>query len=60
MFVKPVKGRRVLRPDTLTPLPQDGAEVPEIAYWHQRIVAGDVAEAEPPPAVHHHPLEPHA
>ena len=34
----------------LIPLAQEGEWVPDTTYWTRRINAGDVVEADPPPA----------
>lgn len=48
MFVKPADGLRVLDPRHKQPLPADGREVPDNAYWTRRLRDGDVIAAEPP------------
>ena len=50
MFVKPAGGRTVLRPDTLAPLPAEGAEVPDSSFWQRRLGSGEVELTDPPAA----------
>ena len=42
MFVKPKRFARVIDPDTRIPVPDEGREVPETAYWLRRIRCGDL------------------
>lgn len=42
MFVKPLKGLRILRPDTFTQLRECGEDVPSTSFWLRRLKAGDV------------------
>jgi len=43
MHVKPAReGLIVLDPATYTPLPTEGAEVPETSYWQRRLLDGDL------------------
>ncbi|MGP0906907.1 DUF2635 domain-containing protein [Serratia sp. CY76391] len=50
MFVKPVPGRLVRDPVKGTLLPENGAEVPDDAYfWRNRLRDGDVVKVEQPP-----------
>jgi hypothetical protein len=47
MIVKPKEGVRVLKPDTLRPLPPEGIEVADDnhdlrLYWARRAAQGDV------------------
>jgi hypothetical protein len=41
-FVKPLKDLLVRMPDTMTPLPEDGAEVEWNTYWRRRVRDGSV------------------
>lgn len=51
MFVKPVPGRLVRDPVKGTLLPENGAEVPDDAYfWRNRLRDGDVEKVEQAPA----------
>lgn len=51
MFVKPAAGRVVRDPETYTPLPEAGREVPRSQYWMRRLRDGDVETVEEnPPA----------
>lgn len=51
MFVKPVPGRLVRDPVKGTLLPENGAEVPDDAYfWLNRLRDGDVEKVEKPSA----------
>ncbi|MNE09963.1 hypothetical protein D3C81_682040 [compost metagenome] len=51
MFVKPVPGRLVRDPVKGTLLPENGAEVPDDAYfWRNRLRDGDVEKVEQVPA----------
>ena len=51
MFVKPVPGRLVRDPVKGTFLPENGAEVPDDAYfWRNRLRDGDVEKVEQSPA----------
>ncbi|GBR03137.1 DUF2635 domain-containing protein [Gluconobacter cerinus] len=47
MFVKPVGGRAVRRPDTMRLLSADGETVPDTAFWLRAKVRGDVEDATP-------------
>ena len=38
----------VLNPHTRAPMPREGMDVPEDAYWMRRLRDGDVVRAEPP------------
>lgn len=50
MFVKPAPGRIVRDPVKGTPLPENGAEVPNDAYfWLNRLRDGDVEKVEQEP-----------
>jgi len=57
MFVKP--GMRRDEPDkpllvrhpNLRPLRAEGEEVPEITYWHRRVLHGDAVIASPEPVI---------
>lgn len=50
MFVKPVPGRMVRCPVKGTFLPENGAEVPDDAYfWRNRLRDGDVEKVEQEP-----------
>ena len=50
MFVKPVPGRLVRDPVKGTLLPENGAEVPDDAYfWRNRLRDGDVEKVAQPP-----------
>lgn len=48
MFVKPVDGRMVRWPRTMTPLREAGEDVPADVYWLRALRDGDVEEVEPP------------
>ena len=48
MFVKPHEGYVVRDPNSLRPLPPEGANVPDTAYWFQRLRDGDVEAVTPP------------
>jgi hypothetical protein len=52
MKVKPVDPAAVIRdPHTKQALPAEGADVPDNAYWHRRLIAGEIVrgdEAAPP------------
>ena len=50
MFVKPVPGRMIRWPRTMTPLREAGEHVPENTYWLRALRDGDVETAEPPQA----------
>lgn len=50
MFVKPAPGLRIRGPNKQI-LPDEGAEVPEVAFWLRRLRSGDVAIALPPAEV---------
>lgn len=41
MFVKPAPGLRIRGPNKQI-LPDEGAEVPEVAFWLRRLRSGDV------------------
>lgn len=48
MNVKPAQPGTVVRdPATLERLPDEGAEVPDTAYWRRRLQQGDVVETAP-------------
>ena len=47
MFVKPNNGLSVRCPVKGSPLPKDGAEVPDNTFWRRRLRDGDVVNAEP-------------
>ncbi|MBS1067253.1 DUF2635 domain-containing protein [Gluconobacter cerinus] len=47
MFVKPVGGRAVRRPDTMRLLSADGETVPDTAFWLRAKARGDVEDATP-------------
>lgn len=47
IFIKPAPGLTVRDPDTLQPLPRDGAEVDRTTHWLRRLAAGDVVEVPP-------------
>ncbi|HHL0960458.1 TPA: DUF2635 domain-containing protein [Serratia marcescens] len=50
MFVRPVPGRLVRDPVKGTLLPENGAEVPDDAYfWRNRLRDGDVEKVEQAP-----------
>lgn len=46
-FLTPGPGLRVLDPDTLQPLPESGALVPDTSYWRRVVARGDAAETPP-------------
>lgn len=48
MFVKPAKDMIVRDPLHMTPIPAEGRNVPDIAYWHQRLRDGDLVLAIDP------------
>jgi len=48
MFVKPVEGREVRDPVTQQPVPPEGREVPDTAFWNRRVRDGDLKDATPP------------
>jgi hypothetical protein len=51
MFVKPREGVRVIRPDTMRPLPPEGAEVaegPHDFHWFRIRAQGDLEPEEAP------------
>jgi len=48
--VKPVKGRRVLDPVSLEPLPAQGQGVELTSYWRRRHLDGDVELVHTPAA----------
>lgn len=50
VFVKPVRGRRVLDPVTLQPLSAEGMAVELTSYWRRREIDGDVTLASRLPA----------
>lgn len=48
MRVKPADPNAVIRdPHTKRPLPADGGEVPETAFWIRRLNAGEVVRVAP-------------
>lgn len=49
-FIKPASGGIVRDPETMQPLPVDGAEKPRTAYWVRMITDGSVVETKPPKA----------
>ena len=48
MFVKPKDGLSVRDPVKGSPLPTEGAEVPDNIFWRRRLRDGDVSIAEKP------------
>jgi hypothetical protein len=46
MFVKPNNGLSVRDPVKGTPLPENGAEVPDNTFWQRRLCDGDVVPAK--------------
>ncbi|WP_298281256.1 DUF2635 domain-containing protein [Acidocella sp.] len=46
MFVKPAPDRLVRYPATNQPLPAEGADVPDDAFWLRRVRDGDVIAAD--------------
>lgn len=50
IFVRPIEGRLVRRPETGEILPPDGMSVPRDSYWIRRVREGDVEECEAPKA----------
>lgn len=43
MKLKPKHPGMIIRdPQTMRPLPDEGAEVPDSSYWHRRLADGDV------------------
>lgn len=48
MFVKPKLGALVRDPQTMRPLPEEGAVVAETPFWLRRLACGDVALASRP------------
>lgn len=46
MFVKPAPGLIVRDPLHMTPVPPQGREVPDISYWHKRVLDGDLIVVE--------------
>lgn len=47
IFLIPAPGVRVLDPDTLQPLPEEGASVSNSIHWQRRLREGDVTEGKP-------------
>lgn len=50
MFVKPAPGLRIRGPNKQI-LPDEGADVPEVAFWLRRLRSGDVVLAPAPTEV---------
>lgn len=48
MFIRPRPGLVVRDPQTLKPLPAEGAEVAASSHWRRRIADGDVTTGRPP------------
>ncbi|KEA54674.1 MULTISPECIES: DUF2635 domain-containing protein [Mangrovibacter] len=48
MFVKPKDGLSVRDPVKGSPLPAEGAEVPNTIFWRRRLSDGDVSITEKP------------
>jgi len=48
MFVKPKDGLSVRDPVKGSPLPAEGAEVPDTIFWRRRVRDGDVSITEKP------------
>lgn len=48
MFVKPKDGISVRDPVKGSPLPAEGAEVPDTIFWRRRLRDGDVSITEKP------------
>lgn len=48
MFVKPKDGFSVRDPVKGSPLPAEGAEVPNTIFWRRRLSDGDVSITEKP------------
>jgi hypothetical protein len=48
MFVKPVEGRLIRDPASRLPVPAEGRNVPEDAYWMRAVRDGDVIVAKAP------------
>ena len=48
MFVRPAPGLKVRRHDTLTLLPPEGENVPDIAWCNRRLRDGDVLKGPAP------------
>lgn len=47
--LKPAAGLLVRHPETLQPLPKEGAEVVHSSYWLRRLAAGDVVLVQDQP-----------
>lgn len=51
MRVKPADPRAIIRdPHTKRPLPAEGREVPDNAFWRRRLMAGEVVRIDDPAA----------
>jgi len=48
MFVKPKNGLSVRDPVKGSPLPADGADVPDTIFWRRRLRDGDVTTTDKP------------